>query len=118
MAVPAIASAPKGNGTYFGLSIIVDARKPLMAKSEVAGPGSIGWLVTKHPHHLSEGQPAWIVKREAICINAAAVSRGARDRPKRWSSSLVTPRMTMGVPTSSEMMEPTVVQVIKVFHPV
>ena len=75
------------NGTYFGPSAIEDARKRLMARSEEADPGSIGWLVTKHPNHLSEGQPAWIVKREAICINAAAVSRGARDRPKRWSSS-------------------------------
>ena len=81
------AQALSTNGTYFGLSAIVDAGEPLMAKSEVTGLGSIGWLVTKHPNQLSEGQPAWIVKREAICINAAAVSRGARDRPKRWSSS-------------------------------
>jgi type I site-specific restriction-modification system R (restriction) subunit len=75
------------NGTYFGLSVFANARKRLMAKGGVAGPGSIGWLVTKHPNHFSEGQPAWIVKREATCINAAAASRGVRDRPKRWSSS-------------------------------
>ena len=80
------ASTISANGTYFGIAAIADARKQLIAKGE-ADLGSIGWLVTKHPNHLSEGQPAWIVKREAICINAAAVSRGARDRPKRWSSS-------------------------------
>ena len=77
----------QSNGTYFGIVAIADARKQVIAKG-VADLGSIGWLVTKHPHHLSEGQPAWIAMREAICINGAAESHGARDRRKRWSSSM------------------------------
>ena len=41
---------------------------------EVAGQGPIGWLVTKHPTHLSEGQPTWIVMPEAFWINGEGAS--------------------------------------------
>ena len=40
----------------------------------------MGWLATNHPTHLTEGQPPWIAKREATCINVAAASRDAQNR--------------------------------------